>query len=394
MASGFTICKGALPTWHDSYEKGSTDTVDLEEITVTSFSNATGHTTINSYGKARLSNNTSGTILEQTVPTVPNYLYENKERFVFSGCAPNVLSKLMQQKEITDTNAYGFSLHRARGEDKTGVLKKQNYVDDKLTTVAVTVPYLIYFEIIGGGGGGGGGSGGDVTTDKSHQLGGYGGGSGAAFCGILDFTKLNYVDVLLGTGGIGGTGNSKMATGGAGGTGGNSIMTFYSNGKKMLEVTASGGTGGGVSADKGSYGAGGSVTTTYFNGYSSNNTPGVYILGTTSGANGGAPAESGGNRGDHWPYNSTSPLGISFFDTNTFGALIGANSGQNGQGSYAGTGAGGFGAGGWHQKNNVGLAGGVGAGGAGGDVERKTLAKNSVGYNGGAGGTGMLRLYW
>jgi hypothetical protein len=192
----------------------------------------------------------------------------------------------------------------------------------------------IYIEAVGGGGGGGGSD--CNSSDAADNAGGAGGGGGAYAAKYFTVTPSTSYTYAIGAGGSGGS-----TTGGNGTAGGDTTFTV-----SATTVTAGGGglgvgsTNTGISSLTG--GNGGTATNGDMN-----------VTG-----NGGAP----GTRSD----GSTPPMSL--------------NGGNGGASFFGGAGKGGGTA-------NAGGTGTSGGGGGGGHAD------SVLGYSGGAGGAGIIRIW-
>lgn len=195
----------------------------------------------------------------------------------------------------------------------------------------------IHVIIVGGGGGGGGGDGGN-----SSGGGGGGGGGITTLLYTINSSTTTIFDIIVGTGGIGGSLNSN------GSIGNPSSVTVNS-----ITYTSYGGNGG---LYTGTCGTGGSYT------------------GTTGGSGG-----SGGTGGTG--STSTGSTGLTSSYISTFGYFGG---GGGGGGTTGGSGA--LGGGGNGGTNSNGISGHSCNGGGGGG--------GSNGFSGGNGSTGVVILYY
>lgn len=216
------------------------------------------------------------------------------------------------------------------------------------------------------GGGGGGGSGGTTFGDQQYACGGSGGGSGAIFGGLVPVswtgpngaavTVQNSFNVVVGTGGSGGTApQGGILQGNPGNSGNRSYISFIDNASPYpsYSMVANGGGGGGG----GMQGTGSTApVSSPGNGGTCSNTFGPnlqwYIGGNASNANGGGKNPQGTNGADsplnainsNFPNinatNYTFPVPLPSYGGGGVRTESAAGGGGNGYGSGGGGGAG------------------------------------------------------
>lgn len=208
---------------------------------------------------------------------------------------------------------------------------QESFTSNDTFTVPATGFYIV--RGLGAGGGGGGGS--------YSGNGGSGGGGGPLIVAILELTKDDVYDVILGTGGVGGAFQGSMIDGNPGYPGGTTYFWKQGAGSALLAVPGGLGGLGGSQAGSLVYGGSGNTWSTY-----------------------------------QWVLLANSPGYNGQDSSDTNGAAGGAGGGMMGNGGYSGgTGPG----------NPGGLYGGGGAGGG---------ATGGGGSYGGAGAKGYLSVEW
>ncbi len=232
-----------------------------------------------------------------------------------------------------------------------------------------------------GGGGGGGGARANCSGSCQQTAAGGGGKGGMYSITVVPVTPGQSCQVIIGTGGSAGAGNSTSAS--AGTAGGESRVLI--NGTKV--AWALGGNGGngangsGAAAGASTYAAGSLGETTgsgtiYHGG---NGAPGARTTTRQSGGGGGGGAGTGNNGAS--ATNPTTgggtPSGVSAGGAG--GANLGGNGGNGGSGTGTGTTAG---------------NGGSPRGGAGGGARAHRNGSSAVGASGGAGAGGFVTISW
>ena len=223
----------------------------------------------------------------------------------------------------------------------TGLQNQTTFTAGGTWTVPAGVTQVV-IEVWGGGGGGGGGKGNAAADGKA----GGGGGGGEYAWGVFTVVPTNNHTVTIGTAGTAGAGGSS-ADGTAGGNGGNTSVGVL--------IQANGGSGGAPGVGAGASGGG---------------------AGGAGGTGGGATRQINGQAGNAGNY---------------INGII--SQGGQGGGSFAAQGGGGSwtGRGGGVPPNATAgqQPGGGGGGGSGNDFNG-----GSVGANGGAGGAGLVRIWY